>query len=238
MTKIKKQNLVIAIDGPAASGKSTTARKVAQILNYLYIDTGAMYRALTLEVLNRKISENNEKEVVKIAKEAKIQLLSGKKDLKTILNGEDVSDKIRLPEITRIISTVSSYKEVREIMKLKQRKLALNSGVVMDGRDIGTVVLPGADIKIFMDASTDERTDRRVKELKEKKIPVDRERIKEEIIQRDLIDSTRDVAPLRPAKDAIIIDTSNLTIADQVQRVIDIVNNFLFWIPPATALRE
>lgn len=224
MTKIKKQNLVIAIDGPAASGKSTTARKVAQILNYLYIDTGAMYRALTLEVLNRNISENNEKEVVKIAKEVKIQLLSGEKDLKTILNGEDVSDKIRLPEITRIISTVSSYKEVREIMKLKQRKLALNNGVVMDGRDIGTVVLPGADIKIFMDASTDERTDRRVKELKEKKIPVDRERIKEEIIQRDLIDSTRDVAPLRPAKDAIIIDTSNLTIADQVQKVIDIVN--------------
>ena len=211
MTKINKKKLVIAIDGPAASGKSTTARKVAQILNYLYIDTGAMYRALTLEVLNRNISENNEQEVVKIAREVKIKLLSGDKGLRTILNGEDVSEKIRLPEITRIISTISAYKEVREIMKLKQRELAADRGVVMDGRDIGTVVLPRAEIKIFMDASTDQRTDRRVKELKEKNIPVDRERIKEEIIQRDLIDSTRDVAPLKPANDAIIIDTSNLT---------------------------
>lgn len=227
MTKINKKKLVIAIDGPAASGKSTTARKVAQILNYLYIDTGAMYRALTLEVLNRNISENNEKEVVKIAREVKIKLLSGDKGLKTILNGEDVSEKIRLPEITRIISTISAYKEVREIMKLKQRELAVDRGVVMDGRDIGTVVLPRAEIKIFMDASTDQRTDRRVKELKEKNIPVDRELIKDEIIQRDLIDSTRDVAPLRPAKDAIIIDTSTLTIDAQVQRVIDIVNDFL-----------
>jgi len=227
MTKINKKKLVIAIDGPAASGKSTTARKVAQILNYLYIDTGAMYRALTLEVLNRNISENNEKEVVKIAREVKIKLLSSDKGLRTILNGEDVSEKIRLPEITRIISSVSAYKEVRDIMKLKQRELAANRGVVMDGRDIGTVVLPRAEIKIFMDASTDQRTDRRVKELKEKNIKVDRERIKEEIIQRDLIDSTRDVAPLRPAKDAIIIDTSTLTIDAQVQRVIDIVNEFL-----------
>jgi cytidylate kinase len=227
MTKTHKRKLVIAIDGPAASGKSTTARKVAQILNYLYIDTGAMYRALTLEVLNRNISEKNEKEVVRIADEVIIQLVSTVTGLRTILNGEDVSEKIRLPEITRIISTVSAYKEVREIMKLKQRALASNNGVVMDGRDIGTVVLPEADIKIFMDASTNARADRRVKELKDMRIPVDKEIIKKEIIQRDLIDSTRDVAPLKPAKDAIIIDTSKLTIADQVQRVIDIVNSFL-----------
>jgi cytidylate kinase len=227
MTKAKKQDLIIAIDGPAASGKSTTAREVAQILNYLYIDTGAMYRALTLEILNRHISENNENEVVKVAKEAKIYLISGTNGPRTLLNGVDVSEKIRLPEITRIISRISAYKEVREIMKTKQRELAKNKNVVMDGRDIGTVVLPQADIKIFMDASTDERTDRRVKELKKKRIPVDRERIKEEIIQRDLIDSTRDIAPLKPANDAIIIDTSNLTISDQVQKVIDIVNKYL-----------
>jgi len=227
MTKTKKQKLVIAIDGPAASGKSTTARKVAQILNYLYIDTGAMYRALTLEILNRRISEKNEAEIVKIAKETSIQLVSGTNGPYTILNGVDVSDRIRLPEVTRIISTISAYKEVREIMKLKQRELAKHSGVVMDGRDIGTVVLPKADVKIFMDANTDERANRRLKELMEKKVPVDRESIKAEIIQRDLIDSTRDVAPLKPAKDAIIIDTSNLTISDQVKKVIDIVNSFL-----------
>lgn len=225
-TKSSKQNLVIAIDGPAASGKSTTARKVAQILNYLYIDTGAMYRALTLEVLNRKISEKNETEVVKVAKETSIQLVSGSDGPRTLLNGKDVSAKIRMPEITRIISTISAFKEVRQIMKLKQRELAQNRGVVMDGRDIGTEVLPEADIKIFMVASTDKRTDRRVKELQEKRVPVDRESIKAEIIRRDLIDSTRDVAPLKPAEDAIIIDTSNLTIADQVQKVIDIVTQF------------
>jgi len=152
MTKSKNRKLVIAIDGPAASGKSTTAREVARMLNYLYIDTGAMYRAFTLEVLNRNISENNEEEVVQVAKQAKIQLQSGENGLRTILNGEDVSDKIRLPEITRIISVVSAYKEVREIMKQKQRALAKDGGIVMDGRDIGTVVLPAADIKIFMDA--------------------------------------------------------------------------------------
>jgi len=224
--KTKKQKLIIAIDGPAASGKSTTAREVAQILNYLYIDTGAMYRALTLEVLNRNISENNENDVVKVAKEAKIHLNPGTNGPRTLLNGVDVSEKIRLPEITRIISTISAYKEVREIMKIKQRELAKNNGVVMDGRDIGTVVLPQADIKIFMDASTDERVNRRLKELKKKRITVDRESIKKEIIQRDLIDSTRDVAPLKPANDAIIIDTSNLTIAGQVQKVIDIVNKY------------
>jgi cytidylate kinase len=144
---------------------------------------------------------------------------------RTIIDGVDVSEEIRLPEVTHIISTISAYKEVREIMKAKQRELAKNGGVVMDGRDIGTVVLPQADVKIFMDACVDDRADRRVKELKEKNLPVDRENIKEELIQRDLIDSTRDVAPLKPAKDAIIIDTSNLTIADQVQKVIDIVND-------------
>jgi len=227
MNKSKKQKLTIAIDGPAASGKSTTAREVARLLDYLYIDTGAMYRALTLEVLNRNVSEEDEKEVVEIAKRVIIQLVPGDQGPRTILNGEDVSEKIRLPEITRIISIIAAYKEVREIMKIKQRELAKNSGVVMDGRDIGTIVLPQADIKIFMDAGTDQRTDRRVKELIAKNVLVDRESVRDEIIKRDLIDSTRDFAPLKPAKDAVIIDTSNLTIADQVQRVFDIVNEFL-----------
>jgi cytidylate kinase len=224
MTQTNRKLLTIAIDGPAASGKSTTARKVAQILNYVYIDTGAMYRALTLEILNRHISEKNIAEVVKIAREATIQLILRNKEPRTLLNNTDVSEEIRLPKVTRIISIVSAYKEVREIMKLKQRELAKNGGVVMDGRDIGTVVLPDADIKIFMDASVDDRTDRRLKELRSKNIQSDRESIKAEIIQRDHIDSTRDIAPLKPANDAIIIDTSNLTINEQVQNVIDIIN--------------
>jgi cytidylate kinase len=164
--------------------------------------------------------------VVRIAKESHIQLIPGSKEPRTILNDKDVSEEIRLPEVTRIISTISAYKEVREIMKLKQRELAKNGGVVMDGRDIGTVVLPQAEIKIFMDASVDDRADRRLKELKNKNLQVKRESIKAEIIQRDLIDSTRDVAPLKPAEDAIIIDTSNLTIAEQVQKVIGLVNEY------------
>jgi cytidylate kinase len=223
MSKREDDRLTIAIDGPAASGKSTTAKKVAKILNYLYIDTGAMYRALTLEVINRHISENDEAEVVKIARRSSIQLVAGEKGPRTILNNQDVSEKIRLPEVTRIISIISAYKEIRDIMKIKQRELAKNGGVVMDGRDIGTVVLPEADIKIYMDAGVNDRTDRRLKELKKRNLPVDRDSIKQDILQRDLIDSTRDVAPLKPADDAIIIDTSNLTIEEQVQKVIDIV---------------
>ena len=223
MSKADRLPLIIAIDGPAASGKSTTARKVANILNYLYIDSGAMYRALTLEVIKRQVSEKDESEVVNIARESLIQLVPDKDGPRTLLNNKDVSEEIRLPEVTRIISVISAYEEVREIMKRKQRALAKNGGVVMDGRDIGTVVLPDADIKIFMDAGVDNRTDRRLKELEKKNIYVKRDRIKEEIIQRDLIDSTRDVAPLKPADDAIIIDTSDLTIDEQVQKVIDIV---------------
>jgi cytidylate kinase len=224
MSKKDRDRLTIAIDGPAASGKSTTARRVAEILNYLYIDTGAMYRALTLEVINQRKSEKDQTAVVNIARQSHIQLISGDNGPRTLLNNQDVSEEIRLPEVTRIISIISAYKEVREIMKIKQRELAKDGGVVMDGRDIGTVILPDADIKIFMDAGVDNRADRRLKELEKKNISVDRENIKQEIIKRDLIDSTRDVAPLKPADDAIIIDTSNLTIEEQVQKVTDIVN--------------
>jgi cytidylate kinase len=224
MNKNHSHKLIIAIDGPAASGKSTTARMVAQRLGYLYIDSGAMYRALTLAVIKENIRENNEPAVVEIARKSNIQLIADKNGLKTYLNDRDVSQEIRLPEVTQIISIVSAYKEVREIMKVKQQELAKSGGVVMDGRDIGTVVLPEADVKIFMDASVEDRTERRLKELTEKNISVERENIRENIIQRDLIDSTRDVAPLKPAEDAIIIDTSDLTIDEQVQRVIDIVN--------------
>ena len=225
MSDREQRKLIIALDGPAASGKSTTARKVAKILGYLYIDTGAMYRALTLEVLNRQISENDESEVVKIARESLIQLTPGENGPRTILNNKDVSEEIRLPEVTRIISIISAYKHVRDIMKAKQRELAVKGGIVMDGRDIGTVVLPEADIKIFMDAGVENRTDRRLKEMKKKNISIDRDSIKQDIIQRDLIDSTRDIAPLKPADDAIIIDTSDLTITEQVEKVIDIVNS-------------
>jgi cytidylate kinase len=221
----KNKNLIIAIDGPAASGKSTTARLVAQELGYLYIDSGAMYRALTLEVLNRNISIEDEEQVVRVAREVDICLSVDGNKIQTLLNGLDVSEEIRLPRVTRVISIVSAYREVRAIMKQKQRDLAHDGGVVMDGRDIGTVVLPNAQVKVFMNASVEKRTDRRVKELQAKGVIVDRETIRIEIIQRDEIDSNREFAPLKPATDAHIINTSDLSIDQQVQAVLNLIGN-------------
>jgi cytidylate kinase len=221
----KNKKLIIAIDGPAASGKSTTARLVAQELGYLYIDTGAMYRALTLEVLNRNISIEDEEDVVRIAREIDICLSVDNNKIRTLLNGQDVSEEIRLPRVTNVISFVSAYREVREIMKQKQRDLANDGGVVMDGRDIGTVVLPNAQVKVFMNASVEKRTDRRVKELQEKGVSVDRGTIRSEIVQRDELDSNREFAPLKPATDAHIINTSELSIDQQVRVVLDLIGN-------------
>jgi cytidylate kinase len=206
-----KQKLIIAIDGPAASGKSTTARLVAKKLGYLYIDTGAMYRALTYAVLQQGIDVENEQQVSALAKRIQINLIPSAEGLRTYLNDEDISEAIRLPAVTKVISRISAYKEVREIMKVKQRDMSRAGAVVMDGRDIGTVVLPDANIKIYMQAGINERTKRRVKELREK--------------GRDKIDSTRHVAPLKPAKDAYILDTSNLTIKQQVEKVLDIIDH-------------
>ncbi len=220
-----QKKLIIAIDGPAASGKSTTAREVAKKLGYLYIDTGAMYRALTLEVLNRHISATDEEAIVKIAREIEILLVTNDDEPQTFLNGIDVSADIRLPKVTQIISTISAYKEIRQIMKVKQRELARHGGVVMDGRDIGTIVLPKADVKFFMQASVEERTRRRVKELNGKGIKVDRKKIQNDIIRRDSLDSSRDVAPLRLADDAFIIDTSIMSITDQVEKVLEIIKD-------------
>ena len=220
-------HVAIAIDGPAASGKSTTAKLVAEKLGYLYIDTGAMYRALTTAVLEQKIPATDEKAVNVLAKQVDIRLVNTPAGLKTFLNGRDVSKAIRLPQVTQVISKISAYKEVREIMKNKQRQLAREGGVVMDGRDIGTVVLPDADVKIFMDASVEERTQRRLDELRSKGVKIDREQIREEIVRRDQLDSTRDVAPLKPAPDAHVLDTSDLTVEEQVQRVLTIIEPLL-----------
>jgi len=221
------KKLTIAIDGPAASGKSTTAKLVAEKLGYLYIDTGAMYRALTYAVLQQKINVSDETAVNELAKQVDIRLISTTVGLRTWLNGRDVSDAIRLPQVTEVISQISAYKQIRTIMKNKQRQLARDGGVVMDGRDIGTVVLPDADIKIFMNASVEERTRRRLNELRAKGVKVDRKQIRKEIIRRDRLDSTREVAPLKPAPDALILDTSNMTVEEQVQQVLTMIKTLL-----------
>lgn len=219
----KTRKLVIAIDGPAASGKSTTARIVAQNLNYLYVDTGAMYRALTLAILYKNVDFKDRVAVCRMAEQVNIELKPGENGPRTFLDKKDVSDEIRLPRVTEVISIIAAYKEIRDIMKKKQRTLARKGGVVMDGRDIGTVVLPHADLKIYMDASLDERAARRQQELTAKGLQVRFNKIKEELTERDQLDSNRDVAPLKPADDAIIIDTSNLTITQQVQKIMDII---------------
>lgn len=214
------KKIIIAIDGPAGSGKSTTARLVAQKLGYIYIDTGAMYRALTLKVIELGIDPNDESSIIKVAENTKIELLYENGNLKVILDGKDVSEKIRSPEVTSLVSIVSAHPKLRDIMVKKQRELGRNGGVVMDGRDIGTVVFPDADLKIFMTADVRERAKRRQKELKAQGFDVEIEKLIKEIEERDKFDSTREIGPLKKADDAIEIDTTNLTIDEQVEIVL------------------
>lgn len=223
----KPTKLKIAIDGPAASGKSTTARIIAKRLGYLYIDTGAMYRALTYAVLQNKIDPQNEQSILELAKKVKIELKPNQNGLHTILNGIDITNEIRLPEVTDIISIISAYASVRKLMVEKQREIAASGGIVMDGRDIGTVVLPDAEIKIFMQATVVQRAKRRFNELSAKGINVNFEEIQKEIEKRDHLDSSRKTSPLIPAADAKKIDTSNLTIEQQVSEILKLIRKKL-----------
>lgn len=220
---MSRKQLVIAIDGPAASGKSTTARIVAERLGYIYIDTGAMYRAITLAVLRAGIDPDDQAAVERLACDISIHL-ERKPDgsLHVILDGEDVSHHIRTPEVTSHVSQISAYGGVRACMVEVQRTIGRQGGVVMDGRDIGTVVFPDADVKIFMVADIKARAERRQAELHTlgTDIPVDG--LASELAERDRRDSTREVSPLTKASDAIEIDTSNLTIEQQVERVVEL----------------
>jgi cytidylate kinase len=215
------KKLVIAIDGPAASGKSTTARLVAERLGYLHIDTGAMYRAMTLKVLRSGVDPADTAGVDRLAAGTRITITAGPGIPGVQLDGEDVSGSLRTPEITRAVSQVSSIRSVRELMVREQRRLSAAGGVVLEGRDIGSVVLPGADVKIYLVANVAERARRRRKELLETGIDIAPGDLEEEIRERDRKDSSRDISPLRKAGDAIEIDTSGLTIAGQVDRILD-----------------
>ncbi len=206
----------IAIDGPAASGKSTTARLLAQKLGYLYIDTGAMYRAATLAVIRASIDVKDEAAVEHCVSQNKIDLRIENGVQKTLLNNEDISHLIRRPEINQVISVISSYSAVREVLIDQQRAMAEQGGVVMDGRDIGTVVLPYSELKVFLVASLEERARRRQLELKSQGIHLNVEAIKMEIAHRDKLDSERALGPLRQAEDARVLDTTHLTIEQQV----------------------
>ncbi len=221
------KKLIVAVDGPAGSGKSTTARQLAQKLGYLYLDTGAMYRAFTLKVLREKIDPDDLEMLEKLAAETEIKLVPNASGIRVYLDGEDVSDLIRTPEIDRIISQVSRVKAVRERMVTLQRKIGMSGGIVAEGRDIGTVVFPNADVKIFLVASPRERARRRLKELQARGVTISLEEVLADIQRRDKLDSTREVSPLKKAADAIEVDTTNLSIEEQVEKIYGIIRKFL-----------
>lgn len=214
------KRIAIAIDGPAAAGKSTVAKIVAEKLLYTYIDTGAMYRALTLKALNENILLDDELNLYNLLTETKIDLQQTESGQKVLLDEMDVTDDIRSQNVTNHVSTIAKHKAVREEMVTRQRQLANKRGVVMDGRDIGTHVIPDAEVKIFLIASAKERAIRRFEEYKQKGIQVNLEELEQDIMNRDEADSKREVAPLIKAKDATEIDTTNCSINDVVEKIL------------------
>jgi len=223
-----KKPIIIAIDGPAASGKSTTARLLAKRLGYLYLDTGAMYRALTWKVLKEGVDMRDKKSLAKLAKEIKIRLQSNDEmGSRVFLNGEEITFSIRSPQVNKYVSLVSMVKEVREEMVRRQREMGRKGGIVAEGRDIGTVVFPKALVKIFLTCSLEERVRRRWKEARERNSFLTKKEIKEELSRRDKLDREREFSPLRKAKDAIVLDNTFLSINETTERVLKIVKNSL-----------
>jgi cytidylate kinase len=218
---MKLNRLIIAIDGYSACGKSTTARAAARVLGYRYIDTGAMYRAVTLYFLNHHISLTNPKEVIRALEQINISFrVDSAGNSLTFLNGLNVEEEIRELRVAEKVSQVSTLKPVREKLVQQQRKIGREKGVIMDGRDIGTVVFPEADLKIFMTADITVRAMRRQRELLEKDILIDLDTVIRNIKERDLTDTTRVESPLRQAPDALVLDTTHLTIDEQVDEVV------------------
>lgn len=208
--------ITIAIDGPAGAGKSTISKEIAKKLNIQYIDTGAMYRALTLKVIRANIELNDASKIVNILKKTSIKFINNH----IYLDGDIVDEEIRTNEVSNTVSIIAKIKEVREILVELQRQIAKNSSVIMDGRDIGSYVLPDADYKFYVTASVEERGKRRYKELLKKGVKTSLEDIIKEIEKRDKIDSTREFAPLVKSPNAIVIDTTNKTIEECVNEIL------------------
>ncbi|WP_195571022.1 (d)CMP kinase [Paenibacillus sp. 1001270B_150601_E10] len=210
----------IAIDGPAGAGKSTVARHVARKLGYVYIDTGAMYRAVALHMIQHGIQATEPEKAAKAMRDVHIELLPGEDSQRVLLNGRDVTQQIRTPEISLEASQFAQIEEIREQLVAMQRELAKKKGIVMDGRDIGTTVLPSAELKWFLTASVEERARRRYAELKDKS-DVSLEQLMHEIAERDRQDENRTISPLRQAEDAYLLDTTHMTIEEIVDLMVN-----------------
>lgn len=216
--------MIITIDGPAGSGKSSTAKALARKINFKYLDTGAMYRALTFKLLKRNVDPRDIRSLNDILEDTRIDLVSNHDGLRVILDGEDVTDLIRSREVNEMVSDISVIKEVRDFLVPQQRRFAEGNDVIAEGRDIGTVVFPDAELKIFMIASLDQRSRRRLLEENERGNNSDMETVQSILEKRDFIDSHRDVSPLKKADDAVVIDTSGLSFDEQVNMIVDLYN--------------
>ena len=218
---------IIAIDGPAGSGKSTTSRMLAAKLGYVYLDTGAMYRALTHFALKNNVDTSDETKLEVLAKKLSFEFITENEINRVFINGEEVTEDIRTMEVTKHVSEISAHKGVREAMVLKQKEIGKNGSVVAEGRDTTTVVFPKADLKIYLDATVAERAQRRLLELSKKGVSTTLEEQKQDIIRRDGYDSNREHSPLQKSKDAIVVDTTNLTIAGQVDHIISLMKSII-----------
>nr|WP_317764025.1 (d)CMP kinase [Leuconostoc mesenteroides] len=218
-------NYQVAIDGPASAGKSTIAKILATKLNYVYVDTGAMYRTITLAAKKNGIAYNDEEKIKNLLSQTEIRFEPSTPVQRVFLNDTDVTEEIRSAEVTNNVSVVASLADVRSNLVNRQREIANNNSVIMDGRDIGTTVLPEADVKIFLVASVDERAQRRYKENVAKGMTTDLETLKREIEARDYKDSHRQISPLTQAKDAILVDTTGQSIDDVVAKIANIIEN-------------
>ncbi len=216
----KNNNFILTIDGPAASGKSTTARKVANKMNWLYLDTGAMYRAMAVKMLKKNIALNDSSAIGKMADKTEISIKQTIEGVKIFLDKEDVSNNIRTPEIDRAVGPVCEVPHVREVLVSLQKKIGHKGNIVAEGRDMGTVVFPNADLKFFLIASLKSRVERRWKDMKKLGIKISRKELIKDIKERDNRDSNRTHSPLKKTKNSIVLDTTNLKIEQQVNFVI------------------
>jgi cytidylate kinase len=220
----RRKRLTIAIDGPSGAGKSTVARSLAKRLGYLYIDTGAMYRAVALKVKERSVDPGDESTLYQLASSLSFTFITEGEETHVLCDGEDVTEAIRLPEISRLASAISKKKGVREASVQKQRETGGGGGVVLEGRDIGTVVFPDADVKFYLDAEIEVRGRRRFNELAQKGIKVDFNETLQEVMQRDQSDMHRVYSPLKKADDAVIIDSTHRSVEEVVEEMVRIID--------------